>query len=117
VAITVVVPVLASVLVLAELVLDYLISAVLVAFGTPPVVLVAVVMLVKDAVLPLVAAFVLALAELTLDYLISVMLLVPGDPPVGLIALIVLETDADLLSIPTFARRGGLPLWSCLWWR
>jgi hypothetical protein len=80
-----------------------------VAFGTPPVVLVAVVMLVKDAVLPLVAAFVLALAELTLDYLIFVMLLVPGDPPVGLIALIVLETDADLISIPTFARRGGLP--------
>jgi hypothetical protein len=49
VAITVVVPVLASVLVLAELVLDYLISAVLVALGAPPVVLIAVIVLETDA--------------------------------------------------------------------
>src|SRR5688500_2457182 len=67
-------------------------------------------MLVKNAVLPLVAAYVLALAELVLDHLISVMLFVPGDPPVVLVVVIVLETDADLLSIPTVARRGSLPL-------
>jgi hypothetical protein len=98
----------AFLLLLAEFVLDYLVSTVLLAFGDPLVFLIAVVMLVKDAVFPLVAAFVLAFAELVLDYLISAVLLAFGDPPVFLI-VIILETNADLLSIPTIARRGGLP--------
>ena len=57
----------------------------------------------------LVPAFLLVLADFVLDYLISAVLLAFGDPPVFLVVVIFLETNADLLSIPTVARRGGLP--------
>jgi hypothetical protein len=60
-------------------------------------------------VVPQVPAFLLLLAEFVLDYLISAVLLAFGDPPVFLVVVIILESNADLLSIPTIARRGGLP--------
>jgi nucleotide-binding universal stress UspA family protein len=98
--------------VLAELVLDYLLSAMFVVLGDPLVALTAFVVVVafvlaKHADLVF-AAFVLVLAELVLDYLLSAMLFVLGDPPVALIAL-VLAKDADLVFIPTAARRRGIP--------
>jgi hypothetical protein len=78
------------VLVLAELVLDYLLSVMLVVLGDPPVGLIAFVVVV---------GFVLVLTVIVVVLVLAFVVVV----------VFVLVKDADLLLIPTVARRGGIP--------
>src|SRR5215212_12119235 len=103
------------VLVLAELVLDYLFSVMFVVLGDPPVVLIAFVLVLALVVLTSVAVMVvvvLVLAFVVVVAFVLVLALVLVGVTVIVFVLVlafVLVKDADLLLIPTVARRRGHP--------